>query len=399
MWIVLWIAMFMFLVLAHEFGHFITAKKRGVKVLEFGIGIPPKVCRLRTDKSGTDYTLNLLPLWGFVRLKGEDPKNPSDFNAKDSFITAKIGSKILVLLAGIGVNVIVAWLFFSTVFFLGTKPMSVLPENAIRTETNSYLMPTLSFLQEQWLTSGNISDLPLVIEDVLSWGLAETIWLKPWDRILNINEQRISIISISSTLKTFIGKPITLDIQRGKQKIQKSGECGQEDCMLGISFISTGNLSIKDIKFPLGRAMLAGLQEIKAETILTFDALGTLGKNLLSFNGTKISWSLNKLTGPVGVVKFGERLLAEGGWKLYLAFAGMISLALAIFNVIPLPALDGGRLLGVLIQWAGRLKAEKYFTIEGYINFVFFVLLMGLGIYIILRDLVRFRWVHIPFLG
>jgi membrane-associated protease RseP (regulator of RpoE activity) len=56
--------------------------------------------------------------------------------------------------------------------------------------------------------------------------------------------------------------------------------------------------------------------------------------------------------------------LAEGGWKLYLAFAGMISLALAIFNVIPLPALDGGRLLGVLIQWAGRLKAEKYFTIE-----------------------------------
>ena len=389
----------MFLVLAHEFGHFITAKKRGVKVLEFGIGIPPKVCRLRTDKSGTAYTLNLLPLWGFVRLKGEDPKDPVDFNAKDSFITAKIGSKILVLLAGIGMNVIVAWLFFSTVFFLGTKPMSVLPENAIKTETNSYLMPTLSFLQAQGLTSGNIADVPLIIEDILSWGIASHIGLQTWDRVLSINNQPISIISISSVLKTFIGKPITLDIQRGKQKLQKSGTCGEEDCMLGISFISTWDLTIKDIKFPLGRAMLAGLQEIKAETILTFDALGTLGKNFLSFNGTKISWSLNKLTGPVGVVKFGERLLAEGGWKLYLAFAGMISLALAIFNVIPLPALDGGRLLGVLIQWAGRLKAEKYFTIEWYINFVFFVLLMGLGIYIILKDLIRFRGVHIPFLS
>jgi len=82
--------MFMSLVLVHELGHFIVAKKSGVKVLEFGIGIPPKVCRLRTDKSGTDYTLNLIPLGGFVRLKGEDPKDEADFNAKDSFIKAKI---------------------------------------------------------------------------------------------------------------------------------------------------------------------------------------------------------------------------------------------------------------------------------------------------------------------
>ena len=82
--------------------------------------------------------------------------------------------------------------------------------------------------------------------------------------------------------------------------------------MLGISFLSTGNLTIKDIKFPLGKAIFAGLQEIKAETILTFDALGSLGKSLLSFNGSKISGSLNKLTGPVGVVKFGEKLLEEG---------------------------------------------------------------------------------------
>ncbi|HCB51581.1 TPA: hypothetical protein DEP21_03330 [Patescibacteria group bacterium] len=68
----------------------------------------------------------------------------------------------------------------------------------------------------------------------------------------------------------------------------------------------------------------------------------------------------------------------------------MISLALAIFNVLPIPALDGGRLLGVLIQWIAKLKPEKYFTIEGYFNMIFFVLLMGLGVYIILKDLIRF---------
>jgi regulator of sigma E protease len=69
-------------------------------------------------------------------------------------------------------------------------------------------------------------------------------------------------------------------------------------------------------------------------------------------------------------------LLTEGGWVLFLAFAGMISLALAIFNILPIPALDGGRLVGILIQWIGRLKPEKYFSIEGYINLIFFVLLL-----------------------
>lgn len=67
--------------------------------MEFGIGIPPKVCKLRKDRSGTEYTLNLLPLGGFVRLKGEDPKDEADFNAKDSFIKATIGKKILILVA------------------------------------------------------------------------------------------------------------------------------------------------------------------------------------------------------------------------------------------------------------------------------------------------------------
>jgi regulator of sigma E protease len=77
----------------------------------------------------------------------------------------------------------------------------------------------------------------------------------------------------------------------------------------------------------------------------------------------------------------------------------MISLALAIFNILPIPALDWGRFLWVLIQWIGKIKPEKYFNIEWYINLVFFVLLMGLGIYILLKDLVRFRDISIPFIG
>ncbi len=399
MGIVLWIVMFMSLVLLHELGHFITAKRSGVKVLEFGIGIPPKVCKLRTDKSGTVYTLNLLPLGGFVKLKGEDPTNHADFHAKDSFITAKLRKKIIILLAGVGMNFLVARALFSFIFWQWTKPISILPENAFRSDSQSYLIPTFSFLEKAWFTSGSLSALPAKVSEVLPQNIASDMGIKPGDTILSINGEKINVINIGMVLRNRIGKTLEVSYQRGKKTLIGRWMCAEDDCILWVSFTIGNDVSIKQIKFPLGRAIVAGLQEIGAETKLTLNALGTLWSNLLSFDKHKIKTALSKLTGPVGAVKLGETLLKEWGRKLYLGFAGLISLALAIFNVIPLPALDGWRLLGVLIQWIGRLKPEKYFTIENYINVVFFVLLMTLGVYIILTDLIRFWWVHIPFLS
>ena len=135
--------MFMLLVIIHELGHFAAARKFGVKVLEFGLGIPPKVKKLFTDRKGTQYTLNAIPLGGFVRLKGEDPHDPETFRAKDSFMTVKLFPKIVILLGGIIMNVFAAWLIFTIVFAVGTKPMYILPENAVATQTRSYLMPTI----------------------------------------------------------------------------------------------------------------------------------------------------------------------------------------------------------------------------------------------------------------
>lgn len=119
----------------------------------------------------------------------------------------------------------------------------------------------------------------------------------------------------------------------------------------------------------------------------------------MSFDGHKTKAALNKLSGPVGAIKLGDTILQEGGRIQFLMFGGMISLALAIFNILPLPALDGGRLLGVLIQSGFRLKKETYFNIESTINMIFFVLLMALGIYIMLKDLVVAWGVKIPFLS
>ena len=96
--IIWWFSIFMLLVILHELGHFVSAKKSWVKVLEFGLWIPPKICTLFKDKSWTEYTLNRLPLWWFVRLKGEDPQNSEDFNAKDSFNSQSVLKKSIILL-------------------------------------------------------------------------------------------------------------------------------------------------------------------------------------------------------------------------------------------------------------------------------------------------------------
>ena len=409
--LILGILMFMLLVLAHEFGHFISAKKSGVKVLEFGIGIPPKVCKLRTDKSGTEYTLNLLPLGWFVRLKGEDPKDEEDFNAKDSFIKATMWKKIIILVAGVGANFVLAWALFTIVFTFGTRPISLIPENAMPEWVHSYLMPTKTFLYQQWYISeelkNSIERMPVTVDWVLPDMIWEKIGLQTWDVIESINGEQINAWNIETILKNISWWALDIKYTRKSRSIDGKWACEKDaTCVLWIAFSYTGisssdltKLNADVIKLPFNQAMLMSLKEVWAQTKLTFSALWSLGKNLVSFDSSRVKWALNKLTGPVGAVQFGWSLLDAWGWKLFLAFAGMISLALAIFNVLPFPALDWGRLLWVLIQGIGKLKPEKYFTIEWYLNLFFFVLLMGLGVYIILKDLVRFRGVHIPFLG
>ena len=401
MWgaIVLGIIMFMLLVIIHEIGHFIAAKKSGVKVEEFGIGVPPKVMTLRKDKSGTKYTLNLIPLWGFVRLKGEDPENPETFRAKDSFIKAKLWKKIIILLAGISMNAIAAWLIFTTIFTLGTKPIQIVPDNMVKGNIQSFLTPTKYFLYKQWLITGDI-EKDVVIEDIYADWLADHAGIQSGDTILLINDIKVNTRNIEKTLKDHIGTTFDFTYRHGWQIITKSVTCPQDNCILGIMYISSINpANIKEIKFPLMTAMKYGVKEVRAQTKMTFWFLGTFGKSLITLKRTNIQESLNKMTWPAGAVKIWEMILNTGGWKVYLGFAGMISLALAIFNILPIPALDGGRLLGVFIQRIGRLKEEKYFNIEWYINLAFFILLMGLGIYILLQDLVRMWGINIPFIG
>lgn len=397
--IVIWILMFMILVILHELWHFTAARKSGVKVLEFWVWIPPKICKLWKDKKGTEYTANIIPLGWFCRLKWEDPSDTADFNAPDSFTSASFWRKIIILLWWVTANFLIAWIVFTVVFSVWTQPISILPENAIKWESTSLLMPTYSYLEEKWFLSGEKINVPLVVDQISAWSLAEELWFQPWDVFDTVAWTPVNARNIWTTLKSQIWQEFEIKYFRDwAEKVIKT-TCPETSCVLWIAFSSSGNLQLADIKYPVHKAMLMSLREIRWQWNLTFAALWTLWKSLISFNWSEIKDSLNSLSWPVWVIKVWEKFIENGAWILYLAFAWMISLALAIFNILPIPALDGGRIVWVIIQKVFRIKPEKYFVWEWYVNTVFFVLLMILWLYIILKDLVVFRWISIPFIG
>jgi membrane-associated protease RseP (regulator of RpoE activity) len=189
--------MFMTLIILHELGHFRAAKKTGVKVNEFGIGLPPKICTLRKDKSGTKYTLNRIPLGGFCALEGEDANNPETFYAKESFITAKLWKKLIIIVGGVAMNFLTAWVIFTLLFWHGTQPLGVSNEQS----SESYLIPSLTFLQQEGFATGEVKS-GVIVQEVMEHSLAAEIGLQKGDILLQIGMNDITIENLNHLLTT-----------------------------------------------------------------------------------------------------------------------------------------------------------------------------------------------------
>ncbi len=387
----------MFLVFIHELGHFWAAKKAWVKVHEFWIWIPPKAMTLFTDKSGTDYTLNWIPLWWFVRLKWENPQW-WDFLDVDSFVSSSLPWKLLILAAWVIMNLLFAWILFTVLFMSWVKPVTLISENMIKQDVKSYLISTRSFLESEWYLTWTLQEIPIQVAEVFSWSLAGLAWIVAWDELLSINNNPVTNLSFWVALKDQIDKEFSLKYRRDWNILTKQISCPDDQCFFWIRFEWWWTQEILPIKMWLWRAMKAAVHEIREQAKITFWLMGYLWRNLVSGDSEKVEKSVNKLSWPVWIVKFWEQILSTWGWLQYLAFGGMVSLALAFFNMLPIPALDWWRAVWVLIQHLFWFKPESYYQIEWYFNFVVFVLMMLLGVYIILLDLVRFWWVNIPFI-
>lgn len=395
--VILWIVVFMVLVVLHEFGHFIAARKCWMKVPEFWIWLPPKACNLWKDKKWTQYTLNWIPLGWFCQIEWDDPTDKKSYENPNTLFTAPLWKKLIVIFAWVAMNFLTARVIFTCIFWHGVQPLSV-SQMAEEKWSTSYLMASSSFLREKWFLTWQVES-GVLIQEVQEWWLWAEIDLRQDDIILKFDWKDVDFSNFLSFMQSWDDKSHTFIIQRWDDEIEiEEFEC-EWTCTFGILISENGDLQLRDIKFGLWWAMIAAFHEIWAEWNLTMDALWILWKWLFSFNKWEMKDALNSLSWPVWAVKIWWLFYEMWWWWAYFAFAAIISLALAIFNVLPIPALDWGRAVWMILQALFKIKPEKYFKYEWYVNMFFFYLILLLWVVIIVKDLVVFWWVDIPFVN
>ncbi|MFZ2072270.1 MAG: RIP metalloprotease RseP [Minisyncoccia bacterium] len=364
--ILIFLVILLVLVLVHEAGHFFTAKSFGIRVDEFGFGFPPKIASFK--KGETEYSINALPFGGFVKIFGESidetdlvevgfmdkEATPEKVDLSRSLVHKSKWKQALVMFAGIFANFLLAWLLFSFGF------MSGLP-TSVGSAPKAY----------------ELKDVNLVVVSVLQKSPAEISGLKAGDKIVSIKSNNDIVSEINpDTLKSFIlshsEKEIEFGYLRGKDKnlnytkvIPKQG-IADEKPAIGISMDQVGIAKLS--LFPaLWEGMKLNLSATKSTAVglYTLIAEGIQGKG-----------SFSSVSGPVGMVGIvGDAY--KFGWAYLLSFAALISINLAIINLIPFPALDGGRLFFLLIEKVkGSRINSKVANIANLIGFAFLIILM-----------------------
>ncbi len=361
--------MFISLVLVHEWGHFIASKKNGVEVEEFGLGFPPKAKSLG-KKNGTEYTLNWLPLGGFVKLKGEHDSDTT----KGSFGAASLKAKTIIMLAGVGMNLVTAFFLFTFVAIIG------MPNLTKSLGFEQFTVKSDTKLVRDYENKGVIK-----IDTVVADSPAQKAGLKADDQIVSIAGVQINTPDrLSEQTKSNAGKEVAVATKTGGIVDVRSITLNMTSPYLGVSSYSD-EYGIQ-LRRSTWSAPIVAVGVMKDITGATFKGLGTALKGLGSLiaggvTGNKTARQAgqtaasSQVAGPVGIVQ----TLYEGaklGFSFLLFIIAIISLTLAIMNVLPIPALDGGRLYTMLFYRLIRKKLTQ--KIEERIQIVGFGFVMVL---------------------
>ncbi|MFT5179844.1 MAG: regulator of sigma E protease [Candidatus Paceibacteria bacterium] len=349
------------LIFVHELGHFLVAKKSGIRVDEFAIGFPPKIFSF--VKGGTKYALNLIPFGGYVKIFGENPNEESlDANAKDSFVNKSKWTQASVLVAGVLFNTLFAWLLISV------SLMSGFP--SVVTDTNT----------------GTVIDKSVVVTSVLEDSPAEEIGLQSGDKIISLSsgerilEGEFRTFDVQSFVKGSGSDEINLNIVRSGDDISLTAVTEEG--------VIEGRRAIGISMEMIGTVKLSFFQAFKEGFLMTGQMISDIAVGLVTFLGQVVTFQANfaNVAGPVGIVGLVDDASNFGLFYLF-GFTAFISLNLAVLNLLPFPALDGGRLLFVAIE--GIIGRPIKPSIANTINALGFGVLILLMIVITVSDVMK----------
>lgn len=349
--IVVFIILLAVLVLCHEFGHFIVAKKSGMQIDEFGFGFPPRIFGVK--KGETTYSLNWIPLGGFVRIAGEDGTdvaNPRSFGNKGFW------PRLAVLVAGVTMNVILAWAIMSLVLIIG--------------------LPSQVVLGQQLPKYASIGVQSVGITQVEPNTPAAAAGLQEGDEVQSIDGQKVtSVGELVAFTQSHQGQTMQFSIERGTQQLSiavnsRTAPANGQGAV-GIGVAEVGNVRYAWYAAP-------------------YFAVGITGQILSSeFSGL---WALvhtraglSEVGGPVKIAQLTGQVV-ELGFVDVLQFAAFLSVNLAIINILPFPALDGGRVLFLVIEKVRGVRNNQ--EVEQWANTIGFCLLMLLVAIISVHDVI-----------
>jgi regulator of sigma E protease len=343
------------LVLIHEFGHYYAAKKNGVYVEEFGFGFPPKLFGKKIGE--TFYSFNALPLGGFVKLFGEEYHEEEKLSTKEkiplnrAFVNKKPWQKTIIIVAGVVMNFLLGWAIYSYLLIFG--------------------IPTPS---------------GVAVESVQKNSPAFEAGLKKNDQIIEASykDQVKSFVAAPELVaftKQFAGEKVNLKIQRGKQNLilsitpRKNPPNGQGS--LGIMIKQ--EIVIK--KYPVWQAPYYGFIETASTTKRIAVEILKLPMQLFSEKPPAVEFA-----GPIGIAQYiGEA--RQYGINAVLQITALLSLNLAVINILPFPALDGGRLVFIIFEWVTGKRSNQ--SIEKYMNIFGFIALLSLSLIVTINDLLK----------
>lgn len=334
------------LVLVHEFGHFFAAKKTGVKVEEFGLGLPPRIIGKKIK--GTIFSLNWLPIGGFCRLYGEEEEG----KGKEAFNNKNPWQKMLVVIGGVLMNVILAVVIFSIVYSILGVPRETTKVKIVEISKNSP---------------------------------AEKAGLKTGDWIEKVNEVAIRKNSeLTDEVSKFKGKFVKLKIYQADKiekeiniEVRENPPAGEGS--MGIVISTTETVKLPWYRFYEG--IFEGFKEAYFWGKVILDGLWKMVSGLFSGHVPK------DVSGPLGMYQATSSIKKSQGILAVIHFFGIISVNLAVVNILPFPALDGGRIIFVLYEMIFRKKANPKFEIA--VNNIGMIFLLGLILLITVGDVGR----------